>query len=478
MDHVGGGGGAEDHRSGSQGKGRGSWTNNPPPLRRPHNVRSASVNQVGEMLNNVSINDVVRNSHLSAEAREFTPRSAVNLQMLHNRLSRTSVQNRIDLARNADTRNQSYQHQQYPYQYQETSNQPSSYNNISVDDGLDKTLSQLNTAMQKLSSFPDQFENLVSSLVDTISPHLENEAHARAIISTVILKCLSDCNFRYSGVRLCSHIDAANSSSSSSYNFRTALYECCEQEANNLAETWPKIKQHTVEDEQKCRGLMLSLAELVAQMNSEHAVVLGKRLIEVISTTLKNPGPTSAKFICQSLKLAGQYLERESSTNRDEIERVMKELSSLVIQGRVDVHTGRMVDSVKELRNGNWGQGISSHGPTPVEINQRISQNQVQPQYHQQQYQHQHQQQQQQHQPQQFDEPVLYGPDGMILSSEERQFCQNLANFEYDSEDSSIVAIQQDLGLDPLEEAENDMMAEAYEEFLKLPPNLTPVIKK
>lgn len=188
---------------------------------------------------------------------------------------------------------------------------------------------------------------------------------------------------------------------------------------------------------------MLSLAELSAQMDTRPASILGKLLVEVISIALKNPGPNSAKYICQSLKvkypiiinkindinlnlflylfmiifnitlqLAGQYLERDS-TNRQDIERVMRELTELVIDGRVDAHVGRMVNSVKELRNGNWGRVVSSHGPTPADINQTVNI-----------------QQQQQQQAQQFDEPVLYGPDGTVLSAEERRFCQDLANLD------------------------------------------------
>lgn len=114
-----------------------------------------------------------------------------------------------------------------------------------------------------------------------------------------------------------------------------------------------------------------------------------------------------------NLQLAGQYLERDSTANRQEIERVMKELSELVLDGRVDVHIGRMVNSVKELRSGNWGRTVSSHGPVPSEINQTTQQ-----------------QMQEQLQYQQLNEPVLYGPDGNVLSAEERRFCQDLANMD------------------------------------------------
>lgn len=106
-------------------------------------------------------------------------------------------------------------------------------------------------------------------------------------------------------------------------------------------------------------------------------------------------------------------MERDSTANRQEIERVMKELSELVIEGRVDQHIGRMVNSVKELRSGNWGRTVSSHGPVPADINQPPPQ-----------------QVQEQLQYQQLNEPVLYGPDGNILSAEERRFCQDLSNMD------------------------------------------------
>lgn len=48
---------------------------------------------------------------------------------------------------------------------------------------------------------------------------------------------------------------------------------------------------------------MLCLAELVAQMDQPATSVLGKLLVQVISVTLKNPGPNTAKLICQSLKV-------------------------------------------------------------------------------------------------------------------------------------------------------------------------------
>ena len=100
------------------------------------------------------------------------------------------------------------------------------------------------------------------------------------------------------------------------------------------------------------------------------------------------------------LQLAGQTLERDNSGNRSEMEQVMRTLSDLVIQGRVDSHVGRMVTSVSELRSGNWG--VSSHPPVNVESKETSSSQIV-------------------------DEPIFYGPDGEIITDEESRFLEDLA---------------------------------------------------
>jgi hypothetical protein len=96
-------------------------------------------------------------------------------------------------------------------------------------------------------------------------------------------------------------------------------------------------------------------------------------------------------------------LERDSSGNRTEMEQVMRTLSDLVIQGRVDSHVGRMVNTVSELRSGNWGI-ISSH--IPLHIENKKSSSQV------------------------TDEPIFYGPDGKVITDEESRFLDDLAETE------------------------------------------------
>lgn len=80
----------------------------------------------------------------------------------------------------------------------------------------------------------------------------------------------------------------------------------------------------------------------------------------------------------------------------------MHRLSELVVQGRVDLSVSRLVSSVTELRSGNWvGQFPSSQ----VEEKQSSSQA--------------------------INEPVYFGPDGQVLTEEERIFLEeDMANNE------------------------------------------------
>ena len=56
-------------------------------------------------------------------------------------------------------------------------------------------------------------------------------------------------------------------------------------------------------NEKSNNGMMLCLAELVAQLDQSAGSILGKLLVQFISVTLKNPQPNSAKYICQCLKV-------------------------------------------------------------------------------------------------------------------------------------------------------------------------------
>lgn len=88
------------------------------------------------------------------------------------------------------------------------------------------------------------------------------------------------------------------------------------------------------------------------------------------------------------------------------MEGVMRTLSDLVIKGPADSSIRNMVNSVTELRSGNWGQVITNHAPMNNENNQSGSRQVV-------------------------NEPTFYGPDGQELTEEESRF---LEEYAYDEE--------------------------------------------
>lgn len=116
-------------------------------------------------------------------------------------------------------------------------------------------------------------------------------------------------------------------------------------------------------------------------------------------------------------------LEKDKSKSGD-MENMMRALTELVNNGQVDTHVGNMVNNVHEMRK-NWEKSASNCDSTGTS---NASSNQVQ----------------QPNQPgasnynsselntkplgkvqQPLDLPVMYGPDGEILSAEESKFLQD-----------------------------------------------------
>lgn len=77
----------------------------------------------------------------------------------------------------------------------------------------------------------------------------------------------------------------------------------CKSETDCQASNWQQKENHTEEEQKKCHGLILLLAELVTQMDHASAFTLGNLLIQFIIIILKKPAPNSVKNICQALKV-------------------------------------------------------------------------------------------------------------------------------------------------------------------------------
>ncbi|KOC64395.1 Polyadenylate-binding protein-interacting protein 1 [Habropoda laboriosa] len=481
-----GDGNMEWHGTG-RGRGRGMWSSaarENSPLRRPHDDTSGM--QTGSMESgssehnkvDMSFDDIIQSSRLSVHAAEFIPKSyPANKQPSSMRfLQKHSIQDRLQMAReiplqagvqvqnfdNSQHYQQTGQVQQFdnPSQQQQQMEQPSNAQDYGCFDGgsgdyKDKhqssnveddnylidfvnTTQNLGSVIHSLILNPGRFTSIVPQLINNLRPYLEFPSQFQEIIKIIIQQSMNEGNFRYSGARLCASLDSSLTQNEQT-SFRWTLYTLCKNEAERQSSNWQQKEDHTEDEQKKCHGLILFLAELVTQMEHTSAFGLGDLLIQLIIVILKKPAPNSVKNICQALKLAGQTLEKDKGEDRKEMENMMRALTELVTEGRVDSHVGRMVHSVHELRNGNWGQ--SSINSSIVESTESIDPNQA------------------------VDEPVFYGPDGKVLTAEENKFLEDVADSTTNIEDHVI----SEHGYEGEEEwlSDEDGVYEAFEEFLK-----------
>jgi len=132
-----------------------------------------------------------------------------------------------------------------------------------------------------------------------------------------------------------------------------------------------------------------------------------------------------------NVQLAGHVLEKDKSKSGD-MENMMRALTDLVNNGQVDTHIGNMVNNVHEMRK-DWERSASNCDSTGTS---NTLLNQVQPQPDQpgaSNYNSSEQNTAPSEEVQQSLEPVMYGPDGEVLSEEESKFLQDhiaLNNFD------------------------------------------------
>ncbi|XP_078043486.1 polyadenylate-binding protein-interacting protein 1 isoform X2 [Augochlora pura] len=491
------GDGDMDRRSAGRGRGRRLWTFTPQELlRRPHAVSGAQTTASAETKdmeqNKVdkpdSFVNMIQNSTLSVHAAVFVPKSYPSKLSSQRPTHKHSVQDRLQVA--SEKSLQAYQKQavQSPtsnydisqhYQqvdhgqqgdnfsqqqrgkqnvntqnYRPFEENTGGYNHVQMYEmnseeenyffQLASTKDKLTSAIHSLILNPGRFTSIVPSLINDITYYLKSPCDFQDIMKVIIQQSINEGNFRYSGARLCASLDGAITATQQTL-FRETLYTLCKAETESHSSTWKEKDDHTEEEQKKCHGLILFLAELVIQMEHTTTFGLGDLLIQLIVNILKKPAPNSVKNICQALKLAGHTLEKGKGGSRKEMENMMRALTELVTAGRVDTHVGRMVHSVHQLRNGNWGHSSTVDSST-IENTENTETNEA------------------------LDEPVLYGPDGKVLSPEENEFLDDVTDCTTNFED--LLLLEERFG-DEVEwtSPEDDEMDAAYEEFLKILPN-------
>ncbi|XP_012541021.1 polyadenylate-binding protein-interacting protein 1 isoform X2 [Monomorium pharaonis] len=452
-------------------------------LRRPHSASTASQSKSDSSTNSTAMttqyNQEEKKSILSPQAAEFVPRfmqsqasqsSTMEPKYQPAHQYTKSVQDRLRLAREVppnvsvpslaekswlkdamDQCNIQDSHEENEKRHQ---NEKEEAYNL-------ETYEYLVNIIKILIMNPADFTDLIPPFMDKLRSN-GNMRCLQLVITTIIEWSIAESNFRYSGARFCKYFDTSLDESKGLYVFSKQLFRdllCsqCKWEIGLLESEWLN-KPEEERDQWKCNGLILFLAELVAQMDEVYAFSLGELLVSFITMVLQRPASSSVKYICQALKLAGHVLEKDKSRSKD-MENMMRALTELVNNGQVDTHVGNMVNSVHELRK-NWGRSMSNYdtcGSSNILFNEMQRQpdqlgasNYNSARMDALKIQH------PMSQKMQLNQPVMYGPDGEILSAEESEFLE-------------LHAKTDDQGTSEEEPDDNydDEIATAYEEFLR-----------
>ncbi|XP_032673811.1 uncharacterized protein LOC116845350 isoform X2 [Odontomachus brunneus] len=334
------------------------------------------------------------------------------------------------------------------YEYQNYSDGKEREVDTNVSD-FNRTIFELERIICTITRSPGEFDNLVPSFVNNIRRE-GNICYLRIFVTSIINWSIDESNFRYNGARFCTYFDDT-SESEEQLLFRDILHYSCLLETRMQEFVWQRVSDDSY-DQKKCHGLILFLAELVAQMDETFAFTLGGLLIEFITKILKKPTSNIAKYIYQALKLAGQRLEKDKSKSV-ELKNMMQTLTEFANRGQQNTSVGNTAHRMQESRNENWGRD-PSHSDS-FRTNSTL-----------------YQMQQVSNEPSasnyapafnssktstvvsQSDDALVYGPDGQIILTEEE------SKFLHDH-------IEQDALDDYIDYNYDDEIATAYEEFLR-----------
>ncbi|XP_014473159.1 PREDICTED: polyadenylate-binding protein-interacting protein 1-like [Dinoponera quadriceps] len=376
-------------------------------------------------------------------ARAAPPSVNSGLALIEDNTHDISLQQSLELqTNNSNSLNTNYDNYQ---NYSEVKEQE----DVNVDD-YNITMLQLERIMYTVTSSPGEFGNLIPPFVNNIRRE-GNTRYLRTFVTNIIDWSIAESNFRYNGARFCTYFDDT-SEPDEQLLFRDILHYSCLLEARMQEFEWQRASDDSY-DQKKCHGLILFLAELVAQMDETFAFTLGGLLIEFITKILKKPASNIVKYICQALKLAGQRLEKDKSKST-ELESMMRALTELVTRGQLDTQVGNMVHSVHELRNDNWGRDPShiDTSKTNATLSYQVQQVPTEPGASNYAF---NSSKVNSVVPQLSDDALVYGPDGqIILTEEESKFLHEHIGGEQDS-------------LDDVDYNYDDEIATAYEEFLR-----------
>lgn len=287
--------------------------------------------------------------------------------------------------------------------------------------------------MQYLTLNPGKFDVRVTPLVDTFNLWLGDADTVSFIVNAVVEQSVMEPNFRYNGARLCHFLDSEFPTEERT--FRNSLLNRCREEHM-------QISKYINSDPGRLHGYILFMAELFMQLecakgSGERIAIMGTALLEALSLLLSHPTSGNIKCVCQVLKLTGQPLDVQDPMNMNKVmECLLHLLNNVVLESNVH----HLISSVIELRRIGWGDTSNCIPNTSTS---------------------------QFYNPCLQNGPVFYGPDGQIMTPEERQFLQESVGRIPDHEEYDDYGESVDSVWDPDDEMDEEMQA-AFEQFLEM----------
>jgi len=282
----------------------------------------------------------------------------------------------------------------------------------------DIALNFLSEVIIKLEDNPGMFETYQKKMKEMFYELANNNFVMSNALELLFKQSIKSQNFRYCGARICNLLDDLEPSPDSL--FRNLLKMKMDFERQELVKHMQQNEQYTV------RGTTLFLAELYMQLRRSNEtnrnVEIANSIICSVELLLSRIGPENLKCVCQTLKLCGFELDVDCL---DETEKIIKVLGPH--KTKFDTSTGRLIQSVLDLRGKRWGRNESFTQPSADLASQVVF----------------------------SDGPVFYGPDGQVLTEEENSFLSSnvpsYANINFDDlvdDDSDELVDDEDNAID------------------------------
>lgn len=276
---------------------------------------------------------------------------------------------------------------------------------------------------------PGSLDDLMKLFKDNIRRWGVDDPTLEYILTCIVDTTVALNNFAYLGAKICVHLDRIVSKIRPSMKIRTLVLTASEHKFSEL-EGWLMDE----ETRNTAHSFIMFLAELYDQLLVENARI--KALWEALCGTyillMKDPNSFNIRCLCKVLKLTGRNIYQD---NRLMLSGIIAQLEDINRSQMFDSQTAAMLSSVIGLANSHWGlgeeivNGISAASSTTRDEGRGAE---------------------------------MYGPDGKLLSFEEKKFlddnCLELVEYEepFDLQDSYA---DSDDGMD-------EEMQEAFEQFL------------